>query len=243
MASLSIAASSINSFSDNFSSSFSKANVSISSDSGGGAGLGIDSGKSISESDQIKRAGADKDFKLERIIAKFRSGKKLTSGELAYLSKKLPAMYQKVVGIIERREQLEKRLAQAETKEEAQEIMMNEMQSVATACANSDDDFERESMVNQMIDAYNVAVGKEDYKEKPKTEQQPEGIMGIDSGLTDVVKVESPLVSDNEDTGDTGRIDPISFSGGSVDKTIYTVQGTIKNEEENKKGRRLDVAL
>lgn len=111
-----------------------------------------------------------KDLKLQRIINKFKSGKKLTSGELSYLAKAAPDIYQKVLRIMQRREQLEKRLEEASSKEEVQAIMMQEMQSVENFCANSDDDFEKTALVNQMMDAYGKMTQSASYREKPDTE-------------------------------------------------------------------------
>lgn len=138
-------------------------------------------------SSKTEAVGSRKDFKLERIITKFRTGKKLTSGELSYLAEKAPEIYQKVLRIMQRREQLEKRLEQAGSKEEVQMIMMEEMQSAVAFCNNSDDDFEKESLVNQLMDAYNEAVGADTYREKPDTNRELwEEIMperGIAAGL------------------------------------------------------------
>ncbi len=121
-------------------------------------------------SGQVQQVGSGKDLKLQRIINKFKAGKKLTSGELTYLAEKAPEMYQKVLRIMQKREQLEKRLEEADSKEEVQSIMMQEMQSIENFCASSDDDFEKTALVNQMMDAYGKAVQSSSYKEKPDTE-------------------------------------------------------------------------
>ncbi len=118
---------------------------------------------------KVQGTKSGKDMKLERIINKFKGGKKLTSGELTYLAKKNPTIYQKVLRIMQKREQLEERLAAAETKEEAQQIMMQEMQSVENFCANSDDDFEKTALVSQMMDAYGEMTKSDAYQEKPDT--------------------------------------------------------------------------
>lgn len=91
-----------------------------------------------------------KDYKLERILNKFRSGKKLTAGELSYVARKAPEMYQKIVSVMQRREQLERRLESA-TKEEAAKIMSEEMGSLE----NIIDDFEKEATANQLREAFN----------------------------------------------------------------------------------------
>lgn len=116
---------------------------------------------------KVEGTKSDKDIKLERIVNKFKAGKKLTSGELSYLAKKNPAIYEKVLRIMRKREQLEARLEQAATKEEAQQIMMQEMQSIEKFCANSDDDFEKTALVSQMMDAYGEVTKSEAYHEKP----------------------------------------------------------------------------
>ena len=93
---------------------------------------------------------SEKDYKLERILRKFRSGKKLTPGELSYVARKAPEMYQKIVSVLQRREQLEKRLETA-TKEEAAKIMSEQMGSIE----NIVDDFEKEATANHLREVFN----------------------------------------------------------------------------------------
>jgi hypothetical protein len=92
-----------------------------------------------------------KDHKLERIINKFKSGKKLSSGELSYLAQKSPEMYNKVVRIMKQREMLEQRLEKAQSKEEAAEIIRQEMQAISS---NGADEFEKTALLNHTMDAY-----------------------------------------------------------------------------------------
>lgn len=106
-----------------------------------------------------------KDIKLERILSKFKAGKKLSGDELSYVAKKSPETWQKILRVMQRREQVEKRLENAKTKEESQEIMTQEMKSVE----NVEDPFEKEATVNHLREAYSEHVTKGNYKEKPDT--------------------------------------------------------------------------
>ncbi len=93
---------------------------------------------------------SEKDYKLERILRKFRSGKKLTPGELSYVARKAPEMYTKIVSVMQRREQLERRLETA-TKEDAAQIMAEQMGSIE----NIVDDFEKEATANHLREVFN----------------------------------------------------------------------------------------
>jgi hypothetical protein len=101
---------------------------------------------------QVEAINDGKDHKLDRIINKFKSGKKLTSGELAYLAEKAPDIYSKVIRVMKQREVIEQRLENVRTKEEAAKIVMEEMQSVSSG---GDDEFVKTAMLNHIMDAYN----------------------------------------------------------------------------------------
>lgn len=90
-----------------------------------------------------------KDYKLENILNKFKSGKKLTAGELEYLSRNAPDMYRKITAVMKRREQLEARLDAAESEEETAQIISEEM----TAVQSITDDFEKQASAGQLQDA------------------------------------------------------------------------------------------
>jgi hypothetical protein len=102
---------------------------------------------------KVEALSEGKDHKLERIINKFRAGQKLTGGELSYLAENAPDIYNKVLRVMMRREQLERRLEQARTAEEAAKIVAEEMQAIAGI--GGEDDFEKTATLNHLRDAYN----------------------------------------------------------------------------------------
>jgi hypothetical protein len=116
--------------------------------------------------------GKAQDFKLSRIINKFKSGKKLTGGELAYLSANAPEIYSKVVRIMRQRQILEQRLAMARSDEEVAQILMNEMQSIEKMSVDPGDDFEKTARLNQTMNAYkNYLASKNNNGSEEETEQ------------------------------------------------------------------------
>lgn len=187
-----------------------------------------------------------KDLKLERIINKFKSGKKLASGELSYIAKKDPPTFQKILRIMQKREQLEERLAAAETKEEAQQIMMQEMQSVETFCANSDDDFEKTALVSQMMDAYGELTKSDSYREKPDTNaelaEQKRKRMEDRSGQAEIEELQRKRKkkrkkngninsSDDEEENDTENFD-ISVGWNSLPREAISTEAEDSLEYE-----------
>lgn len=130
------------------------------------------SNKNLKTSGPIKIAEREKkDYKLERIIKKFRMGKKLTPGELSYVARKAPDMYQKIVAVMQRREQLEKRLAAA-TEEEAAQIISQEMGSIE----NILDDFEKEATANQLREAYKEYLSNKPLDAKEDEDKELNGL-------------------------------------------------------------------
>lgn len=115
-----------------------------------------------------KAASSTKDYKLERILTKFRSGKKLTSGELSYVARENPNLYQKILRVLTRREMVEKRLEAAKTKEEEEQIMAQEMKSVE----HIEDAFEKEATVNHLMDAWHEHISSGATREKPDTNRE-----------------------------------------------------------------------
>lgn len=108
------------------------------------------------------------DLKLERIINKFKSGKKLSSKEMVYLSEKAPELYQKVLRITQEREQLEREMQAAESKEEVAKIVSQKMGSIEKMSGG--DEFEETSRANQYSDAYSAYIATDEYKAKVNSE-------------------------------------------------------------------------
>ena len=87
----------------------------------------------------------------ERIMLKFRSGKKLSVEEMEHLKSQSPELYKKVQQMQADRERLEAALRAAETQEQADAVYMSTMENVISSDECPED---REIRVNQYNDAY-----------------------------------------------------------------------------------------
>lgn len=196
---------------------------------------------------KVNQVSEGTNFKLQRILNKFRAGKKLSSGELSYLAANAPDIYQKVIRIMQRREQLEKRLEMAESKEEVQMIMMEEMQSAEKFCANNDDDFETTAMINQLMNAYYEKTKSPGYKEMPENRLQEETRYEMaDQEVTETAdQGENP---ENLETPEAEAWEPeqaFTQAGGLAEHITYTAQGTTDDTPalSGKKKKAVDVAI
>ena len=87
----------------------------------------------------------------ERIMMKFRSGKKLSVEELEHLKAQSPELYKKVQQIQADRERLEETLKAAKSQEEADAVYMTTMSGVMSSKECPED---KEMRINQYNDAY-----------------------------------------------------------------------------------------
>lgn len=133
--------------------------------------FGTPSVSTSTESQSVsKTSGSKSDAKLKRIINKFKAGKKLSAGEMSYVSKVSPGTYQKILRITKERENLEERMEMADSKEEVAKIVNEVMGSIDKLCG--DDEFERTARVNQYNDAYTEYSQSDEYQDKPTSEME-----------------------------------------------------------------------
>lgn len=104
-----------------------------------------------------------------RIMMKFRSGKKLTYAELEHLWQAAPDAYKKIRQIQSDRERLEAQLKAAKSSEDADKIYICAMDSVTSSSESAED---KELRMNQYRDAYyesrkNSGEKDSDQREKP----------------------------------------------------------------------------
>lgn len=99
---------------------------------------------------------------LAKIMAKLKSGKKLTAEEMRFLQAENPALYQQAARIQTMRDSLETRLKQSTSKEEAAEIYTNAMSSV------SKDDPMKEFIIAAYDDVYKDFQKSEEYQSLPE---------------------------------------------------------------------------
>jgi len=101
--------------------------------------------------------------KLQKILSKFRAGKKLTPEELEYLRQYAPEMYQKVIKIQQQREEVEQQLQAAQTKEQVQQIVSQVTTMIAGAAKG--DEFTKEAMSSQLTEALSQGMQDKAYTE------------------------------------------------------------------------------
>lgn len=185
------------------------------------------------------------DLKLQRIINKFKSGKKLSSKEMVYLSEKAPELYQKVLRITQEREQLEREMQAAESKEEVAKIVSQKMGSIEKMSGG--DEFEETSRANQYSDAYSAYIATDEYKAKAD--------IGIDtvrntfrSGDKESEKEEAEIsqpvwfAEAERDTG-TAKGETKKTDGQPRTKKTYLRTGKGVEGKENNSGATIDVTF
>lgn len=106
---------------------------------------------------------------LAKIMAKLKSGKKLTSEEMRFLQAENPVLYQQAARVQAMRDSLETRLKQSTSREEAAEIYTDAMSSV------SKDDPMKEFIVAAYDDAYKEFQKSEQYQSLPEKEKDAPG--------------------------------------------------------------------
>ena len=103
---------------------------------------------------------------LNRILAKLKSGKKLSSEEMRFLQAEYPALYQQAARVQAMRDGLEQRLKSCRSKEEAQTIFANAMDGV------SDKDPMKEYIVAAYQNVMEEFQKSDEYKELPDTVEE-----------------------------------------------------------------------
>ena len=108
----------------------------------------------------------EKNAYFQRILAKLRSGKKLTAEEMRFLQAEHPEFYPQAARVQAMRDGLETRLKCCRSKEAAQTMFANAMDSV------SDEDPMKEYLVAAYEDVMKEFKESDAYKELPDTEEE-----------------------------------------------------------------------
>lgn len=105
---------------------------------------------------------------LSKIIAKLKSGKKLSADELDYLRMHEPQLYMTAIRVQQRREALMHRLKNCRSKQEAQDVIDNEMGGV------SKDDSDKEYIVAAIKEVEKEFKSSKFYKKLPDKKEDTE---------------------------------------------------------------------
>ncbi|SFR81074.1 hypothetical protein [Anaeromicropila populeti] len=108
-----------------------------------------------------KLSESDKEKKCQRIMAKVKSGKRLTSNELAFLQQYYPELYIQAKKYMAEKEAFESRLKQARTKEEVNNLITYELQKCSQSAADP------ESKMNSVLESAKEFKQTEQYKKLP----------------------------------------------------------------------------
>lgn len=102
------------------------------------------------------------------IARKMKTGAKLTQKELAYLQKTNPVLYTKILMIQKRREMLEQKLKNCKSKEEVDDTIAFEMNSIQK------NDPDKELKIKSIQDAEKEFKKTQEYKQLPQTDKEAE---------------------------------------------------------------------
>ncbi|MBQ8280149.1 MAG: hypothetical protein IJZ23_09940 [Roseburia sp.] len=108
----------------------------------------------------------EKQAYFNKIMAKLKSGQKLTPEEMRFLQAEYPELYQQAARVQAMRDGFEARLKTATSKQKAQEIYADSLSHVA------DDDPMKEYIVASYQDAMKEFEKTDEYKELPETEEE-----------------------------------------------------------------------
>lgn len=102
---------------------------------------------------------------LAKIMAKLKSGKKLTAEEMRFLQAGNPQLYQQAARVQTMRDSFERRLANSSSREEAQTIYSDALSMV------SDDDSMKEYIIAAYDDAMKEFKKSDTYQSLPQTQE------------------------------------------------------------------------
>ena len=105
---------------------------------------------------------------LEKIMAKLKSGKRLTPEEMRFLQAEAPELYQQVARVQTMRDSLTARLKQCSSKEEAADVYSQTLSLV------SDKDPAKEFIIAAYEDAYKEFQKSDGYQALPNTKKEAE---------------------------------------------------------------------
>lgn len=157
-----------------------------------------------------KKSKTEKDKRAEEILSKFNAGKKLTAEELQYLSIHAPEAYERVKRIMAEREQLERQIKLAETK---QQSALPPLPMIGNIEISGTDGSEMSARMNQFRDAINNYMKTMDYYLKPDT-------------MTDLIET----LNKSQDTNQTSTEDILSTEEVPTDEEDKKIIRISKNQ-------------
>lgn len=119
----------------------------------------------IAELEEARTDMGEDDPKAQRLIEKFKSGKKLTPEELAYVRKNAPGMRDFIDRIMREREMIEMSMRQAPSKTDVQMVVYRASKQIERE-PNAD---LKELRAKHLADAKQEYEQTNDYKEKPNS--------------------------------------------------------------------------
>ena len=108
----------------------------------------------------------EKEQYMAQIMAKLKSGKKLSAEEMRFLQSENPVLYQQAARVQSMRDSLETRLAHCNSKNEASDIYSSAMSSI------SDSDPMKEYVVAAYQDVMKEFKQSDDYRNLPQNEEE-----------------------------------------------------------------------
>lgn len=119
----------------------------------------------VAEMQAARTDMGEDDPKAQRLIEKFKNGKKLTSDEMAYIRKNAPGMVDYIDRIMREREIIELGMKMAPSKTEVQMVVIR----AAKQIEKHPNPEEREIRAKHLADAKHEYEQTEEYKEKPNS--------------------------------------------------------------------------
>ncbi len=120
------------------------------------------------------RRGETKEAYAARIYAKARSGQRLTPDEMSFLARTNPELYRKVLRAQRIRREMESRLKNCRSKQEAQEVFSSFVESI------SEKDPDRDMIIQALNQAFREFQESGEYQRLPDTEEEAEGRPGLE---------------------------------------------------------------
>lgn len=121
--------------------------------------------RQLSEMQEARTDMGEDDPKAQRYIEKFKSGKKLTPEEMAYVQKHAPGMVDYIDRIMREREVIELSMKMAPTKTDVQMVAFRAAKQIEKHQIPE----EREIRAKHLVDAKHEYEQTDEYKEKPNS--------------------------------------------------------------------------
>ena len=121
--------------------------------------------RQLSEMQEARTDMGEDDPKAQRYIEKFKSGKKLTPEEMAYVRQNAPGMVDYIDRIMREREMIEFSMKMAPTKTDVQMVAFRAAKQIEKHQIPE----EREIRAKHLVDAKHEYEQTEEYKEKPNS--------------------------------------------------------------------------